>query len=221
MLQSCIQFPEHTYNVLNDLEPNYGKSTLSNLFGEKMIGPEIVVAHLALWESDMTYAMEQMPLSYQQFVLIVANALAPNAECLLPNFGRVTRQSSKDPSNRSGGLLGSIGGKQVIKLRTGSVKKIIHSSNVLSTNVIHKVSTGVIGGGEGTGRNSSNMGGVVGNQMSGNNNRGNIRGVPGIGRLGDDANNDGNDDEYVGEGDNIEPEADEEAEQQDDDEDGK
>ena len=205
MLQSCIQFPEHTYNVLNDLEPNYGKSILSNLFGEKMIGPEIAVAHLALWESDKRYAMELMPLSYQQFVLIVANALAPNAECLLPNFGRVTRQSSKDPSNKSGGLLGSIGGKQVIKLRTGSIKKIIHSSNVLSSNVVHKVSTGVIGGGEGTGRN---RGGVVGNQMSGNNN--NNRGN----------NRDGNDDEDVDGEYNMEPD-DGEEEQQDEDGDGK
>ena len=52
LLQTSMQFPEHTYNVLNDLEPNYGKSSIANLFSEMMIGPEIAVAHMALWESD-------------------------------------------------------------------------------------------------------------------------------------------------------------------------
>jgi len=88
MLQVLIQYPSEYHSFMKDIKPISGNACLHTIFSPVFIQSDIVVANVALLNSDLHFLRNFVPLKQQKFMLCLLSVLAPNQESRLPNFGR-------------------------------------------------------------------------------------------------------------------------------------
>ena len=100
MLHVAVQNPLELHGFMKKFENTSGNAAINSVFSIGFIDPDVVVAYVALFESDYEHLGTFEPKLVKFFFTLLAE-LAPNNECSMPNFGRVQERQDKEANRHA------------------------------------------------------------------------------------------------------------------------